>query len=45
MGARQRMARALHRRLLLLPFNLDTAPPRQRVAGGRESQGVQLAQQ
>src|SRR5260370_23070457 len=28
MGARQRIAVAVHRRLLLLPFNLDTAQPR-----------------
>src|SRR5260370_4265723 len=42
MGARQRIAVAVHRRLLLLPFNLDTAQPRQRVAGGRESLIVQL---
>ena len=42
MGARQRIAVAVHRRLLLPPFNLDTAQPRQRVAGGRESRVVQL---
>src|SRR5260370_40427739 len=37
-----RIAVAVHRRLLLLPCNLDTAQPRQRVAGGRESRVVQL---
>src|SRR5260370_5386849 len=42
MGARQRIAMAVHRRLLLLPFNLDTAQPLQRVAGGRENRVVQL---
>jgi hypothetical protein len=41
-GARQRIAVAVHRRLLLLPFNLDTAQPSQQVAGGRASRVVQL---
>jgi hypothetical protein len=36
-AARQWIAVAVHSRLLLLPFNLDTAQPRQRRAGGRES--------
>jgi hypothetical protein len=34
---RQRIAAAVHRRLLLLPFNLDTTQPRQRVAGGEKT--------